>query len=153
MRRFAFLLAFLIPLAAAGCDRAPQPRDRSEAEVQVRRAVADYSRAVVTADARALNGILSNDYSYVTSQGEVRDKTSQISHLTGDIEIMSAGAEDLQIAWIGEDALVIGRFPARLRSGEQRSIVNERFSQLWVPENGHWRLRHEHVSLIPTPGG
>ena len=148
MRRPALLLALL--LAAAGCAEDAVVEGRVEAENQLRAANADYDRAIVTADAAALNEILAEDYIYVTAEGEVRDKPTQIVNLTsGRFQVMSAGSEDVQIRWIGDHALMIGRFPARLRRDDGEVRINERYSTLWTREGGRWRLRHEHASLIP----
>ena len=148
MRRPALLVALL--LAAAGCAEDAVVEDRVEAENQLRVANADYDRAIVTADAAALDEILADDYVYVTAEGEVRDKPTQIVNLTsGRFQLMSAGSEDVQIRWIGDHALMIGRFPARLRRDDGEVRINERYSTLWTREGGRWRLRHEHASLIP----
>lgn len=148
MRLGAAFLAAALALAGCGGDR--PPADRTEAESELRRANADYDRAIVTGDAAALDAILADDYSYVTAEGEVRDKVTQIAALTsGQMQIMSAGSEDVAIRWIGDDALMIGRFPARVRSGGRTVQIDERYSALWSREDGRWRLRHEHASLIP----
>ena len=149
MRR-ALLAIALAAAALGGCEEEAPVSDRVEAESQVREAAADYDRAIVTADASALDAIMSDDYVYVTAEGEVRDKPTQIVNLTsGRFQVMSAGSEDVQIRWIGDHALLIGRFPARIRSDEGQFPINERYSSLWTRESGRWRLRHEHVSLIP----
>ena len=148
MQRRPAALALLL-LAAASCAGNGGAPDRSVAEAEVRRANAAYDRAVVTADAAALNEILARDYSYVTADGEVRDKVTQIANLTsGRFQIMSAGSEQVTVRWIGDDALLIGRFPARVRQGERETRIDERYSALWSREDGRWRLRHEHASLI-----
>jgi uncharacterized protein (TIGR02246 family) len=144
----------LVPLAALafGCSEVSAVQDRTEAERQVRQANADYDRAIVTADAAALDSIMSDDFVHVTAEGEVRDKTTQIATITsGRLQVMSAGSEDVGLRWIGDDALLVGRFPARVRMGERTITINERYSTLWSRMDGRWRLRHEHSSLIP-PG-
>ena len=143
--------AFLCLAAAPGCADGPALPDRTEAENQLRRANAAYDRAVVTANAAELDEILADDYRYVTAEGEVRDKPTQIATMTsGRLQIMSAGSEEVTIRWIGDDdALLIGRFPARIRSGEEEMIINARYSTIWTRDDGRWRLRHQHASLIP----
>lgn len=144
--------ALLVPLVALafGCGEVGAVQDRTEAEQQVRQANADYDRAIVTADAAALDSIMSEDFVHVTAQGEVRDKPTQIATITsGRLQVMSAGSEDVGVRWIGDDALLVGRFPARVRSGDRTISINERYSALWSRQDGRWRLRHEHSSLIP----
>ena len=144
------VLLFLLAAALAGCEESAVVTDRVEAENQLREANADYDRAIVTADASALDAIMSEDYVYVTAEGEVRDKPTRIVNLTsGRFQVMSSGSEDVEIRWIGDQALLIGRFPARIRSAEGQFPINERYSALWTREGGRWQLRHEHASLIP----
>ena len=149
MRR-TLLLPLALALAAAGCAEEAGAPDRSAAEQRLREAVAAHDRALVTANAAALNDLYADDYTYVTAAGEVRDKTSQIARLTsGQLEIMSAGSEEVTIRWIGDEALVVGRFPARLRIDGRESRIDERYSAWWSRDGGRWRLRHGHASLIP----
>lgn len=144
--------AALIALALAGCAEGGAPADKSAAEAELRRANRAYDRAIVTADAAALEAILADDYSYVTAEGEVRDKATQIASLTsGRLQVMSAGSEEVRVRWIGDKALMIGRFPARVTAGSRSFTINERYSALWSHQDGSWRLRHEHASLIPEP--
>ena len=150
MPLFRILCALALAAAASGCSEVGAVQDRTEAEQQVRRANADYDRAIVTADAAALDSIMSEDFVHVTAQGEVRDKPTQIATITsGRSQVMSAGSEDVSVRWIGDDALLVGRFPARVRSGDRTIAINERYSALWSRQDGRWRLRHEHSSLIP----
>ena len=148
--RFRSLLLLPFAALAIGCSEVSAVQDRSEAERQVLQANADYDRAIVTADAAALDLIMSEDFVHVTAEGEVRDKPTQIATITsGRLQVMSAGSEDVALRWIDDDALLVGRFPARVRSGDRTISINERYSALWSRQNGRWRLRHEHSSLIP----
>ena len=145
--RFPLVMAMIF---AAGCDQVAVGQDRTEAESQLRQANAEYDRAIVTANAAALHQILADDYVYVTAEGEVRDRPTQIANLTsGRLQVMSAGSENVEIRWIGDHALLIGRFPARIHSGGRQFAINERYSALWTRDGDRWRLRHEHASLIP----
>ena len=140
----------LAALALAGCAQGGAPADRAGAEAELRRANQVYDRAIVTADAAALEAILADDYSYVTAEGEVRDRITHIATLTsGRLQVMSAGSEEVSVRWIGDQALMIGRFPARVTMGGRSFTINERYSALWSRQDGRWRLRHEHASLIP----
>lgn len=139
----------LAALALAGCGAAGAPADRSEAERSLREANAAYDRAIVTADPAALDALLADDYQYVTPEGAVRDKATQIATLTsGRTQVMSAGSEEVAVRWIGDEALVVGRFPARVTMGGRSFALDQRYSALWSRQDGRWRLRHEHASMI-----
>ena len=146
----ATLRALPFLLIAAACAEDGPPADRAEAEAQLRAANAQYDRAVVTGDAATLDEILADDYVYVTAEGEVRDKPTQIANLASRrVQVMSAGSEEVSVRWIGDHALLVGRFPARVHEGSRTYRINERYSALWSRDGGRWRLRHEHASLIP----
>jgi len=130
---------------AAGCGE-----DRAQAERELREANARYDRAAIGGDAAALGDLLADDYVYVSSEGEVRNKAQQIASLSApQFDLRSQGSEDVTVRWIGDQALVIGRFPGEVRAGGNSLRFNERYSSLWSREGGRWRIRHEHASLIP----
>lgn len=139
------LVLSIAALAAVSC--AP---DRGESEQALREVNARYDRAITSADAATLDEILADDYVYVTAEGEVRDKRRQIANLTTrGLRISSPGSRDVTLRWIGDGAILVGRFPAEARLGNTVERVNERYSSFWTREDGRWRLRHEHASLIP----
>ena len=80
---------------------------------------------------------------------QIRNQVGIATITSGRLQVMSAGSEDVGVRWIGDDALLVGRFPARVRSGDRTISINERYSALWSRQDGRWRLRHEHSSLIP----
>jgi uncharacterized protein (TIGR02246 family) len=124
--------------------------DRSDAERELRDANARYDRAIIDGDAAALGDLLADDYVYVTAEGGIESKAQQIARLTAPhFRLRSAGSQDVTVRWIGDAALVIGRFPGEVQAGGSSLRFNERYSSLWTREDGRWRLRHEHASLIP----
>jgi uncharacterized protein (TIGR02246 family) len=142
-RTGSLLLAAAALLGGCGLDRARDDRE-------VREANARYDRAIIGADAAALGELLADDYVYVTAEGEIRDKQQQIARLTGPhFTLRSPGSQDVTVRWIGDQALVIGRFPGEVQAGANSLRFNERYSSLWSRDGGRWRVRHEHASLIP----
>lgn len=146
MRR-SVLLAAALALAACGPTGGP---GTPEAEQALRAVNARYDRAIVAADRAALEQILADDYVYVTAEGEVRDRATTIArHASGDIRIVSPGSREVTVRWLGDHALVVGRFTARVTAGGREFPIDERYSSIWAREGNAWRLRHEHASLIP----
>lgn len=146
MRRPAFAAA----LTLAACVPAGGPGS-PEAEQAVREANARYDRAIVAGDRAALEQILADDYVYLTAEGEVRDRAATISqHAAGRVRVESPGSEEVAIRWLGDHALVTGRFRGRLTMGESSAPLDERYSSVWAKQEGRWRLRHEHASPIPA---
>ena len=146
-RAFAFAAA----LALAACTPAGRPGS-AEAEQALRDANVRYDRAIVSGDRAALEQILAPDYQYVTAQGEVRGRAATIDQLTsGRVRIASQGSEDVRLRWLGDQALMTGRFRARVTMNGATFPIDERYSAIWSHQDGAWRLRHEHASNAPAP--
>ena len=142
------LLVAAAAIAFAGCN---SPAATPEAEQAVREANARYDRAIVAGDRAALEQILADDYVYVTAQGEVRDRAATIAQLTsGAIRIASDGSEEVRVRWLGDHALLVGRFRARVTAGGNTFPIDERYSAIWAREGESWWLRHEHASERPA---
>jgi ketosteroid isomerase-like protein len=147
MRRFAFAAA----LALAACAPSGGP-GTAEAEQSLREANRHYDQAIVAGDRAALEQILASDYVYVTPQAEVRDRTATIAlHGSGQARIESPGSEEVTIRWLGDHALVTGRFRGRMVMGASSIPIDERYSSIWQRQGRTWRIRHEHASMAPPP--
>ena len=143
MRRLGLLLALL----AASCGSAPE-RD----EQGLRAANAAYDRAIVAGDRAALERILALDYVYISPEAAVRDRAATIAQLTsGALRIASPGSEDVLIRWLGDTAVVTGRFRAQVTMGGRTFPNDERYTSLWTRGEDGWQLRHEHASTAPQP--
>jgi ketosteroid isomerase-like protein len=137
-------------LALAACTPSAGGPGSPEAEQALREANARYDRAIVAGDRAALEEILADDYVYVTSDGRVRDRAATIAEQTsGRVRVESPGSEEVSIRWLGDHALVVGRFRGTMRLGDSIIPIDERYSSLWARMGDRWRLRHEHASPIP----
>ncbi|HEX8365189.1 MAG TPA: nuclear transport factor 2 family protein [Allosphingosinicella sp.] len=137
----------MLALLAASCGPSPE-RD----EQGLRAANAAYDRAIVAGDRAALERILAPDYVYISPEAAVRNRAATIAQLTsGQIRIASAGSEDVQVRWLGEVALVTGRFRAQVTMGGNSFPNDERYTSLWTRDEAGWQLRHEHASTTPRP--
>ena len=149
MNALAFGAAVLL---LASCHSPGGGPGTPQAEQALRAANLRYDRAIVAGDRAALEDILAPDYVYVTAEGEVRDRAATIAnHTSGRTRIASPGSREVSIRWLGDHALMVGRFPAQVTVGESSFAIDERYSAIWAYERGAWRLRHEHASLIPPP--
>ena len=141
--------AFAAALALAACGSSAGP-GTPEAESALREVNARYDRAIVAGDRAALEQILADDYVYVTAHGEIRNRAATIAHHTsGEARVASQGSEEVTVRWLGDHALVVGRFRARVTIGGNTFPVDERYSSIWARQGGRWRLRHEHASEAP----
>ena len=71
---------------------------------------------------------------------------SKMNAIGGDtVQMLQAGVREAARNFA---ALVVGRFPARVRRGGRESRIDERYTAVWTRDGGRWRLRHEHASPI-----
>ena len=121
-------------------------------DTSLRVASADYDHALIAADADALSGIYTEDFSFVGDKAELRNKREQISYMTnGTVRLLSAASDEIAVTRLGPNhALLTGRFSGRFRTGAYEADFVERYTSIWVRQNSRWRLRHEHSSLLPT---
>ena len=142
-------LLFAAALALAACAPSGGPGS-PEAEQSLREANQRYDRAIVAGDHAALETLLAPDYVYITAQGELRDRAATIAqHGAGGFRIESPGSEEVAIRWLGDHALVTGRFRGRVTMGGHSAPIDERYSSIWHYQDGAWRLLHEHASEAP----
>ncbi len=145
MRRLIFAAA----LALAACSPSNGPGS-PEVEQSLREANARYDRAIVAGDRAALETLLAPDYVYIDSQGQVRDRAATLAQQgAGGVRIESPGSEEVAIRWLGDHALVTGRFRGRVTMGDNSAPIDERYSSIWQRQDGAWRIRHEHTSQPP----
>ena len=145
--RTVILVAAAFGLSACG---SADTSGAADAERELREANARYDRAIVARDRAALEELLADDYSLVTAEAQQRDRAGTLAQLTsGDTSIASEGSRDVSIRWLGDHALVTGRFRARVTTGGHSFPVDERYSSVWSRQDGRWRLRHEHASQVP----
>ena len=151
------VLLFLAFAAATVGSCAPTHRLASHAsnETSLRAVNAEYDRALIAADADALNRIYTEDFSFVGDKAELRNKREQIRYMTnGSLRLLSAASDEIAVTILGPDhALVTGRFIGRFRTGAHEADFTERYTSVWLRQGSRWRLRHEHSSLVPRQGG
>ena len=150
MKRVSFLL-MLAAGVVGSCASVQGLQPQMAVETSLRTANAEYDRAILAADAAALDRIYTEDFSFVGDKAERRNKQEQIRYMTnGSLRVLSARSDDISVTRLGMDhALLTGRFSGRFRAGATEADFVERYSSVWVREGSRWRLRHEHSSLLP----
>ena len=144
MRALTLMAAGLL----AACNHQPSAQDNPEEEL--RAANARYSRALVDGDAAALNRLYTEDFQRIGNDGAVHGKKDQVRFMTREVDLLNARADEVEVTMLGPDgALVTGRVAGRYRYNGKEDDFTERFTSVWVREDGRWRVRHEHASLLP----
>ena len=113
----------------------------------------DHERiqAQIGADAVALDRIYANDFIGIGPSGTVRTKPQVISDFTsGDLKFQSITTDDVRVRVYGNTAVETGR---SIMSGQDKGKTvprDNRFTRVWVKQQGRWRLVANHYSSLIT---
>jgi ketosteroid isomerase-like protein len=111
----------------------------------------DHERiqAQIESDAAALERIYAADFIGVGPSGAVRTKPQVISDFTsGELKFQSITTDEVQVRIYGNTAVETGR---STMSGQDRGKAvprDNRFTRVWVKQQGHWRLVLNHYSPL-----
>ena len=108
-------------------------------------------QAQIGADAVALDRIYANDFIGIGPSGTVRTKPQVISDFTsGDLKFQSITTDDVRVRVYGNTAVETGR---SIMSGQDKGKTvprDNRFTRVWVKQQGRWRLVANHYSSLIT---
>jgi uncharacterized protein (TIGR02246 family) len=108
--------------------------------------------AIRDKNAKAIEAVLSDDFVYVSPEGEVKraDFLKNITALPG--RILSVEGRDLRVRRFGETAVLTGVQISVLRTDEGREHEsNVAFTDIFVKHRGRWRLAFAHAVELPVP--
>ena len=140
MTRFFVLLAFLMAFSA-GRPANAQPVGDAAARASVLATDDSRIRARAEGDVTALSRIYADDYSLITSEGEVRSKAVQLNELkSGELHFAPLRPLEREVRLYGPTALVISRDPAGIVRNGQQIGGDLRMTRLYVWRQGRWQL-------------
>ena len=124
--------------------------DRRRSIEQVIRQV-DHERiqAQIDANAVALERIYAADFIGVGPSGAVRTKPQVISDFTsGELKFQSITTDEVQVRIYGNTAVETGRSTMNGQDRGKAVPRDNRFTRVWVKQQGHWRLVLNHYSPL-----
>jgi ketosteroid isomerase-like protein len=111
-----------------------------------------YDEALVRGDAVALERIYADEFVYTTFDGTVRDKTQQLTFTkSGDLRLESGKSDDVRIRVYENTAVMTGRFTAKGKFRGKNVHISERYTAVWVKQDGRWLLVAEQGNEIKQP--
>jgi ketosteroid isomerase-like protein len=144
------LLLTAAPIALAQEQSARRDQRRSVEQV-IRQLDHERIQAQIGADAVALDRIYANDFIGIGPSGRVRTKPQVISDFTsGDLKFQSITTDDVRVRVYGNTAVETGR---SIMSGQDKGKTvprDNRFTRVWVKQQGRWRLVANHYSSLIT---
>ena len=135
--------AFLLPMFSA---RADQTADQAE----LLRLEKVGAAAIVAGDLKALGEFFATDWKIVDSAASMMDR-AQLFKLMGEGSLKFASYEesDLQVRIYGDAAVVIGTGESKGQWKGESFGSKERFTDVFVRQDGKWRCVSTHTSDFP----
>ena len=113
----------------------------------------DYERiqAQIGAHALALNRIYADDFIGIGPSGTVRTKAQVISDFTSaDLKFQSITTDDVRVRVYGNTAVETG-ISTMIGQDKGKPVPRDnRFTRVWVKQDGRWRLVANHYSALIT---
>jgi ketosteroid isomerase-like protein len=121
----------------------------SQTERELLKANQAYDEALTRGDAMALDRIYADEFVYTTFDGTVRDKNQQLSFTkSGDLQLEFGKSDDVRIRIYENTAVMTGRFTAKGKFRGKEIDIRERYTAVWVRQDGRWRLVAEQGNEI-----
>jgi uncharacterized protein (TIGR02246 family) len=153
MRR-TLVMAVLVLTAASiaqGQKQSVRRDQRRSIEQAIRQLDHERIQAQIGADAVALDRIYADDFIGIGPSGTVRTKPQVISDFTsGNLKFQSITTDDVQVRVYGDTAVETGRSTMNGQDGGKAVPRDNRFTRVWVKQQGRWRLVANHYSPLIT---
>jgi len=123
-------------------DPAAQPSSRAAIEVEqhIRQLNDEWVKAIMRADADALNRIMADDF-YFTYPLEGDDKAQFIADITsGDLKIKHIAREQLNVRVFGNTAVLTARDSATWLYHGRELAGQYKILSVFTERDGHWQL-------------
>jgi hypothetical protein len=98
-----------------------------------------FDHAELTADTETLRQLIADDFLSIGPRGFVLDKEQWI-HRHGEFSYQSLETSEMDVRRYGDTAVIRDVQRNRATYGDQQVAVKSRVSQVWVHQDGRWRL-------------
>ena len=121
----------------------------SKTEREVRKADADFHKAFAMEDAAALQSLLTDNFLWTHSTGEVWSKQEIIERIkTGKLQYDIAETDDVKV-YLYRDTAVVSGHATRRYPGKDTFWL--RYTAVYVKIGGKWKAAAFHSSHVPAP--
>jgi ketosteroid isomerase-like protein len=149
-------LAIVVPALAAtsialGQEQGTSEEQRSKVEQEIRQVDGERIQAQISADAVVLDRIYADDFIGVGPSGTVRTKPQVLADFTsGNLKFQSITTDEVQVR-VYENTAVETGVSTMIGQDKGKPVPRDnRFTRVWVKQQGHWRLVANHYSLLTT---
>jgi ketosteroid isomerase-like protein len=149
-RLLAITLLFLVVASVVLAHTQRSNRDhKREIEQAILKVDEERIQAQIGADALALDRTYAADFIGIGPSGTVRNKAEVISDFTsGKLKFTSITTDDVQVRIYGNTAVETGISIMDGRDKDKTVPRDNRFTRVWVKEDGRWQLVANHYSLL-----
>jgi ketosteroid isomerase-like protein len=151
MKRILSIAA--LALAAASVSGAQEQSSSSNQKSSVEQTIKQLDNerieAQIHADATALDRIYADDFIGIGPSGTLRHKPEVLSDFTsGHLKFQSITTDEVQVR-IYENTAVETGLSTMVGQDKGKAVPRDnRFTRVWVKQQGHWRLVANHYSLL-----
>jgi ketosteroid isomerase-like protein len=126
-----------------------QTKSAAGDEAAIRAIEEKWDAASLKGDTTTLSAIFADGFMITSPEGQVRNKAQTLARVkSGEVKYQSAKADDLKIVFHGDTAVVNGRWQGKFVEKGKANDVTERFTDVFVRQNGQWRCVASHASTI-----
>jgi uncharacterized protein (TIGR02246 family) len=142
------IAACAVLLTATATAQAATP---SRGETEVRTLEQAQARAAVAGDTAMLQRIFADDYQMVNPAGQITTRAQLLALLSGATHPYRSATYTTDVVRdLGKVIVTIGREDVVPNQGPQAGqVVHRRVTQVWVREQGTWRLSIRHAMVVP----
>src|SRR5438874_7880494 len=154
MRPVLFIAVLVLTVAPMGVGQEQSARGshRTSVDETIRKLDNERIQAQIHADAKALNRIYAADFIGIGPSGTVRTKPQVILDFTsGDLKFQSITTDEVQVRVYGNAAVETGLSTMNGQDKGKTVPRDNRFTRVWVKQQGRWRLVANHYSSLITP--
>jgi ketosteroid isomerase-like protein len=152
--RKTFVIAVLVFTAASiavGQKQSAQRAPNRSVDQVIRQVDHERIQAQIGADAVALKRIYADDFIGIGPSGTVRTKPQVIADFTsGDLKFQSITTDDVRVRVYGNTAVETGRSTMIGQDKGKTVPRDNRFTRVWIKQQGRWRLVSNHYSTLIT---
>jgi len=124
----------------------------ADAETEVAAIERQRFAAMLAADVAALDRLLAPDLTYTHSSAKVETKQEYIEAIkTGASKYKVIEPEDIRVRVYGSTAVLTGYCQFEVTSGGQELKLRVRFTDVYVKNDGAWRMVAWQSTRIPEP--
>ena len=108
-----------------------------------------YDSSLISGDTSRLNKLYAPEFSYTTPEGQVRNRTQQLTNIaSGGLKLEFGKSDEVEVTVYDSTAVLTGRFIGKGTFMQNFVDIKERYTTVWTKKNGKWMLAKEQATFI-----